>query len=132
RTSGAQLDCGRTYRGALAGIVLPPDLQLDLVTVDPGDPSATAVRVAWPVDSALADLERLQRPAIAEPIRDELAEERSFQKPVKDDTPRPRPDGATPARGRPETSAALPCSTVGWDHRWLPQIASHDRPRPEP
>ena len=42
--------------------------------------------MAWPVDSAVADLERLQRPAIAEPIRDELAEERSFQKPVKDDT----------------------------------------------
>jgi hypothetical protein len=79
------LDCSRSDSGALACLVLAPDLELGLIAINAGDPSAATVRVTRLVDSAVADLEGFQRPLIAEPIGHELAEERSLQETVKDD-----------------------------------------------
>src|SRR5882672_1254879 len=76
-------------RRALAVGVLTPNLQLDPVAFDHGHAAATAIGPAGDVDSSIADLERLQRAAIAEPIRNELAEEGGLQEPVQDHSREP-------------------------------------------
>src|SRR5450756_1989875 len=73
---------GRT----VAGRILTPDLQLDLIAVDLRHPAATRVGPAGLVDASIAHLEGLERPAITQPVRHELPEkarlEQTMESPV--------------------------------------------------
>src|SRR5712692_10971298 len=78
---------GNLHRGApkrcpLAVRVFTPDLQLDMVAVDLRDPAAAAIGPAGNIDPSIADLEGLQRAAIAQPVRDQLPEEGGLQQPM--------------------------------------------------
>src|SRR5216683_1380651 len=77
---GRRTDCGLAAVGVFA-----PHLQLDLIAVHLGDPAAAAIRPTGLVDASIADLERLQCASLAQPIHNQLAEERGLQEAVQDD-----------------------------------------------
>src|SRR5450759_1443433 len=76
---------GRT----VAGRILTPDLQLDLIAVDLRHPAAARVGPAGLVGAPIADLEALEPAAVAEPVRHELAEEPGLEQAVEDHSRQP-------------------------------------------
>src|SRR5487761_205929 len=82
----AHLHHSASDRGAWAVPVLTPDLELHRLAVDLHHAPAASIRPARDVDPPIAHLEGLQRASIAEPVGDQLAEERRLEQAVQDHT----------------------------------------------